>query len=93
MKGKKTGGRKKGTPNVVTAFSKSVIQDIIDRYTNSDQFTSDFGRLDPKDRIDVIIKLTGFVLPKPQSVDFNMNTETKKTIEDQLRELSKENDV
>ena len=93
MKDKKTGGRKKGTPNKVTAFSKSIIQDIIDKYTSSDKFTEDFGRLDPKDRIEVIIKLTGFVLPKPQSVDVNMNTETKKTIEDKLRELSKENDV
>ena len=93
MKGKKTGGRKKGTPNVVTAFSKSVIQDIIDRYTNSDKFTEDFGRLDPKDRIDVIIKLTGFVLPKPQSIDFSLQQETKKTIEDRLLELSKKNDV
>lgn len=93
MKGKKTGGRQKGTPNAVTAFSKSVIQGIIDRYTNSDKFTEDFGKLDPKDRIDVIIKLTGFILPKPQSVNIDMNRETKQTIEDKLKELSKENDV
>ena len=39
------------------------------------------------------IKLTGFVLPKPQSVNIDMNPETKKTIEDKLIELSKENDV
>lgn len=93
MKGKKTGGRQKGTPNTVTAFSKSIIQGIIDRYTNSDKFTEDFGKLDPKDRIDVIIKLTGFVIPKPQSVDINMNQQTTKTIEDKLKELSEENDV
>lgn len=93
MKGKKTGGRKKGTPNTVTSFSKSIIQGIIDRYTSSDKFTEDFGKLDAKDRIDVIIKLTGFVLPKPQSVNIDMNPETKKTIEDKLIELSRENDV
>lgn len=93
MKGQKTGGRTKGTPNKATAFSKAVIQDIVSNYINSDEWPADFGKLDPKDRIDVIIKLTAFITPKPQSVAIDINQEKKKTIEDTLIELSQENDV
>lgn len=93
MQGKKTGGRKKGTPNKATAFSKAVIQEIVTNYINSDEWVKDFGKLDAKDRIDVIIKLTAFITPKPQSVAFTIEDEKKKTIEDKLKELSKENDT
>lgn len=94
MKGKKTGGREKGTPNKATAFSKAVILDIVSNYMNSDEWVKDFGKLDAKDRIDTIIKLTAFITPKPQSVSLDIiDDEKKKTIEDTLKELSKENDI
>lgn len=91
--GKKTGGRQKGTPNKTTAFSKQVIQEIVSDYTNSENLMNDLAALEPKERLDVMIKLMGFITPKPQSVDMTLATEKVKTIEDTLAELSKENDV
>lgn len=91
-KGRKTGGRKAGTPNKATAFSKAVIQDLVSDYTSSSQLMQDLGALEPKDRLDVMLKLMAFITPKPQSVAIDLNTETKKTIEDKLQELSNEND-
>ena len=91
--GKKTGGRQKGTPNKTTAFSKQVIQEIVSDYTNSENLMNELAALEPKERLDVMIKLMGFITPKPQSVDMTLTTEKVKTIEDTLAELSKENDV
>ena len=54
---------------------------------------NDLAALEPKERLDVMIKLMGFITPKPQSVDMTLTTEKVKTIEDTLAELSKENDV
>ncbi len=96
--GNKTGGRKKGTPNKVTSSVKGIIENIVTTYMNEvdlnkEGFAKDFGRLDPKDRMDAVIKLAAFIAPKPQSVSLDMTTEAKKTIDDKLVEMSKENDV
>lgn len=92
MKGKKTGGRQKGTTNKTTAFTKSVIQDILNGYTDSKLFDNDLKALEPKDRLDVMIKLMAFTTPKPQSIDMTVNEGRTKTIEDKLAELSEENE-
>ena len=92
MKGKKTGGRQKGTTNKTTTFTKSVIQDILNGYTSSDLFQKDLKDLEPKDRLDVMIKLMAFTTPKPQSIDMTVNEGRTKTIEDKLAELSEENE-
>lgn len=91
-KGKKTGGRKAGTPNKTTAFSKSVIQEILTDYTSSDLFKEDMKKLDAKDRLDIMVKLMAFTTPKPQSVDMSITSNKPKTIEDALQELSEENE-
>ena len=91
-KGKKTGGRKAGTPNKTTAFSKSVIQEILTDYTSSDMFKKDMENLEPKDRLDIMVKLMAFTTPKPQSVDMSITSNKPKTIEDALQELSEENE-
>ena len=92
MKGKKTGGRQKGTPNKATAFSKSVIQEILTDYTSSELFDKDLKAIEPKDRLDIMVKLMAFTTPKPQSVDMSITSNMPKTIEDTLKELSEEND-
>ena len=91
-KGKKTGGRKAGTPNKTTAFSKSVIQEILTDYTSSDLFKEDMKKLDAKDRLGIMVKLMAFTTPKPQSVDMSITSNKPKTIEDALQELSEENE-
>lgn len=90
-KGFKTGGRVAGTPNKTTSFTKGVIQDILNNYVDSELLQADLKALEPKDRLDVIVKLTAFVVPKPQSIDVNLN-ERPKTIEDTLSQLSEENE-
>lgn len=104
MKGKKTGGRSKGTPNKTTAAMKDVITGIVSEYMSNKvidennqyerHFAADMARLEPKDRLDAMIKLMAFVTPKPQSVALGLiGGEKKKTIEETLEELSKENDI
>ena len=89
--GFKSGGRKKGTPNKATSQTKQAIQEILDDYMDSGLLSSDFKALEPKDRLDIVVKLTGFVVPKPQSIDMNVNS-VNKTIEDKLIQLSEENE-
>ena len=87
--GKKTGGRKAGTPNKTTAITKEALSKIIDEYNSSGMMQSDLMGLDPRDRLDIAVKLMSYVLPKVQSValDVSGNISTK-TIEDELTELA-----
>lgn len=59
-------GRKKGQPNRNTIEIKTAIQKLLD--TNVSQMESDLKKLSPKDRINVLLKLAEFVLPKIQPV-------------------------
>ncbi len=54
--------------------------------------SKDIKALEPEKRVEAMIKLASFVIPKPQSVDMTITGEKKKTIEDALEELSGEND-
>lgn len=92
MKGKKTGGRVKGSINKTTAFTKEIITDLLSEYTDSGMMAKDFKALDPQDRLEIAVKLTAFVVPKPQSIDMSVTAVKKKTIEDVLTELSEEED-
>lgn len=90
--GKKTGGRKKGTPNKNTAVTKELIADILSDYYSTGQLAKDMAKLEPKERVDAFVKLATFILPKPQSIDMSVNPSTKKTIEDTLQQLSADNE-
>ena len=91
-KGKKTGGRKAGTPNKTSAIVRSAIADVVDKYFNSATFESDVADLDPKDRISAMEKLEAYVLPKLQATNLDITNSTEKTIEDKLKELCGEED-
>lgn len=92
-KGKKTGGRQKGSVNKVTALSKTVIADLLAEYHSSGLMDSDFRKLEPKDRMSITEKMMQYVLPKMQSTAVDLSTtENKKTIEDTLAELANECD-
>jgi hypothetical protein len=69
----KTGGRAKGTPNKVTTEIKDVFKEIIE--CNLSQIETDIMELSPKDRIDVILKLSEYVLPKLQRSSIEMERE------------------
>ena len=66
MKRQKTGGRTIGTPNKTSAEIRNLFQTLIEN--NIEQLQSDFDSLEPKDRINCIIKLSEFILPKLQAV-------------------------
>lgn len=90
MKGKKTGGRKKGTANKATAVTRELINKLAS--TMVETVMEDIASLEPKDRVHVFIKLAEFNVAKPQSIDISLSPEKTKTIEQHLQTLSKEND-
>ena len=63
----KTGGRKKGTPNRVTSELRDRVNYLIE--DNFEKVIQDIESLEPKDRIDVFIKLLDYAIPKLQRVD------------------------
>lgn len=96
MKGAKTGGRTKGTPNRVTTMRKEMgkeaIASLLQEYTSGDLMKQDFLALDPKDRIYLSEKLFSYIVPKMQatSVDLTTQDANEKALEYRLDELSEE---
>jgi hypothetical protein len=68
----KTGGRVSGTPNKVTKCIRESIQTILDE--NFDQIRNDIKELNPKDRIEILIKFAEFVIPKMQRTEIKNET-------------------
>jgi hypothetical protein len=86
MEGKKTGGRKSGTPNKVTKITRELIADLAAGMV--DDVKANIKMLAPKDMIYVWIKLVEFNVPKPTSISIDVERGVQKTIEDELRKLS-----
>lgn len=90
MKGKKTGGRVKGTPNKLTQAIRECLSQVTSGYYNSERFTNDLDALEPRDRVALMERLTQYIVPKMQSTSIDATVETCRTIEDRLIELSEE---
>ena len=88
----KTGGRVKGTPNKYHKFGKDFIQNTIDEYVESGNFAADLQALQPRERIDALSKLVGYIMPKLQASSVDISMEKVKTIEDTLVFLAEENE-
>lgn len=87
--GKKTGGRKKGTPNKTTTLGKDVIVSLLSDYSASGLMATDFAALEPKDRLIIAERLMQYALPKMQTTSVDISTsETDSTIEDRLSQLA-----
>jgi hypothetical protein len=73
----KTGGRTKGTPNKTTKEIKGIIQTVVEEQLET--IEKDLKQLEPKDRLNVLLKLVEYVLPKQreQKIDFNSLTDTE----------------
>jgi hypothetical protein len=71
MKGAKTGGREKGTPNVTTKKVRQYFLNLVE--DNLEQLKSDLMELNPQTRIKYIIELSKFVLPTLKSTDLIIN--------------------
>ena len=90
-KGKKTGGRQKGTPNKITALAKGMIEKWLETHNTIPEgdmaplIMQDFLELDPKDRVKITMEFIKIIMPRKISIDDN---EIHLTIEDKLVELA-----
>lgn len=66
-KGKKTGGRQKGTPNEVTKELRAKVSAFLS--DNWSLIESDFKQLQPKERLMFYEKLMSYGLPKLQTIN------------------------
>ena len=69
--GKKYGGRQKGTPNKLTKEIRTVLKDLI--YKELNEIQEHLDSLEPKQRIEIIIKLIPYVLPKVTNISHTTN--------------------
>jgi hypothetical protein len=71
-KRQKAGGRAKGTQNKVTREIKDFYKELIEK--NLYQIETDLMELSPKDRLEIILKLSEFIVPKLQRSHQVVNT-------------------
>ncbi len=64
--GKKYGGRTKGTPNKITNEIRKKLKNIVDN--ELDILEESIKHLDSKERLELLIKLIPYVIPKVQTV-------------------------
>jgi len=69
--GIKYGGREKGTPNRMTKELRTVLKDIL--YQELEQIQERLDTLKPKERIELLIKLFPYALPKVTSISHTSN--------------------
>ena len=102
MKGMKTGGRKKGTPNKDNPLKQFLKSHSVDYFMPREQpslskaesavilsqFEMDMNQLSPEDRVNAELRLLEFHTPKMKSLDMDMKAHVEvRTIEDRLRTL------
>jgi hypothetical protein len=66
MQGKKTGGRVAGTPNKVTSELRKTLKGII--ASELESLPGTLGELPPRERLDLLIKLLPFCMPKVNQI-------------------------
>jgi hypothetical protein len=69
--GKKYGGRQKGTPNRMTKELRSILKDIL--YKEIETIQESLDELEPIERIELLIKLMPYILPKVTSISHTTN--------------------
>ena len=70
MKGIKTGGRQKGTKNVLTMEMRDILKSVIQSELES--LPETFKNLVPEKKIEILIKLLPYVLPKCEAEKFDI---------------------
>ena len=69
--GNKYGGREKGTPNRITKELRSLLKDIM--YDEIGALQERLDALKPRERVELLIKLMPYALPKVTSVSHTTN--------------------
>ena len=66
-KGNQLGGRKSGSLGKTNLAVKTAFADLLNN--NLQKLQSDIDKLQPKDRLKIIIDLAGFVIPKQKAIE------------------------
>lgn len=74
--GIKTGGRKKGSLNRNTAETKELLQKIVGN--ELDNISDLLSRLEPKERIDAVIKLLPYIVPRQSEISLPIDEPPRK---------------
>ena len=69
--GKKYGGREKGTPNRLTKELRTILKNVL--YNELENIEELLETLEPKERIELVIKLIPFILPKVDKIGHTFN--------------------
>ena len=78
---------KKATTNI-----KVVVSKLTEDYYDSGLLAEDFAELEPKDRLDVFVKLLQYVMPKLQAVAADIQNNISTSIAERLAALAKESE-
>lgn len=87
-RGQQGGGRKKGTPNKVTAETRELLKKFVE--LKWDEFIADYDRIEnPKDKCYIMVSILPFVSPKLANIEYK-DKDKPKTLADELDEMSGE---
>ena len=68
--GKKYGGREAGTPNRLTKELRAALKNIL--HQEIELLPNHFNKLEPKDRLELLVKLLPFALPKVEPESYQI---------------------
>ena len=69
--GSKYGGRKKGTPNRLTKELRAILKEAL--HKELETIGDQLEQLEPKERLEVLIKLMPFVFPRMNTISHSMD--------------------
>jgi hypothetical protein len=76
--GIKTGGRTKGAVNKTTSETKKLLQKIVSN--ELDNLTDLLSKLEPKERIDAVIKLLPYIVPRQSEITTPIDEQPRKIL-------------
>ena len=71
--GIKYGGRKMGTPNKLTKELRSLLKEVV--FNELENIDERLDELEPKQMLELVLKLTPYVFPKIETVSHNKGTD------------------
>lgn len=85
-KRQKTGGRQKGTPNKTTADLRKWVFEFVD--SNMEEFKEEFSKMTRFEKIDIIMKLLPYVLPKQTETKINVDEEFTQAVKQSVENIN-----
>jgi hypothetical protein len=80
-------GRPMGVPNKVTANLKDRVNLLIEN--NFDKLQSDLDTIEPKDRLNIMLKLMEYVLPKQKETKIDFSNLSDAEIDELINRITK----